>query len=453
MNVYKKYNIYDDKLLNEYILNLENKFNIVNEEKKYEKLVNFSKNENEPCSKWFRYREGFSNILVQDLIDESNIKEDEILVDPFCGSGTTLLVGLKNKLNCFGMDVNPISIYLTNFKCKTFNDNLVREYKEGIKDFSKKVKNITLLDEYRDKYSAIKKYFTEQNYRNLIIIKEYIDSIQNHKDLYEFFKIAYLCIIEKTSNRKRDGNGLKIVEAKINDVFQFFIDTLKGIIQDIEVTLMTNKKRSLAVLDTAENLKVEYTKVYSKKAKCIIFSPPYANSFDYFESYKLEIILCDFAKDKKDIDQYRKKAISSFVGIKKNTNDYMPIVKIAKEIENKIEWKENLTGKKDSRTRKVPNMLKGYFSDMENVISNCSEILEKNGKVYIVVDQSSYIGKVVPTDLLLCDLAEKYDFEVEKIIICRKARTSSQQIKLFPYLNDVLRGSILVLNKKGEKNE
>ena len=85
MNVYKKYNIYEDKLLNEYILNLENKFKIVNEEKKYEKLVNFSKNENEPCSKWFRYREGFSNILVQDLIDESNIKEDEILVDPFCG--------------------------------------------------------------------------------------------------------------------------------------------------------------------------------------------------------------------------------------------------------------------------------------------------------------------------------------------------------------------------------
>lgn len=453
MNVYKKYNIYEDKLLNSYIQNLENKYRIINEEKKYEKLVNFSKNVDEPCSKWFRYREGFSNILVQDLINDSKINENDVLIDPFCGSGTTLLVGLKNKLNCFGMDVNPISIYLTNFKCKKFDNEIVTEYKKGIKDFSKKILELDLTDEYKDKYSIVEKYFSEKNYKSLIIIKEYIDSIQNNKQLYDFFKIAYLCIIERTSNRKRDGNGLKTVETKIKDVFQFFIDTLNCIIQDIETMLIANSRNGVAVLDTAENLKTEYDKIYNKKAKCIIFSPPYANSFDYFESYKLEIILCDFAKDMKDINQFRRKAISSFVGTKKNTNEYVPISKIAKEIEDKIEWKENFTGKRDSRTRKVPNMLKGYFSDMENVISNCSKTLEKNGKVYIVVDQSSYIGKVVPTDLLLCDLAEKHDFSVEKIIVCRKARTSSQQIKLFPYLNEILRESILVLNKKGEINE
>lgn len=450
MNVYKKYSIYEDQSLNDYIQNLENKYKVINEEKKYEKLVNFSKNVDEPCSKWFRYREGFSNILVQDLIDDSKINENEILIDPFCGSGTTLLVGLKNKLNCFGMDVNPISIYLTNFKCKKFNRDMVNEYKQGIKDFYQKISSLVLTDEYKDKYSSVEKYFSTNNFKSLIIIKEYIDSIECNKELYDFFKIAYLCIIEKTSNRKRDGNGLKTVETKINDVFQYFIDTLNCIIQDIETTLITNSKNSTAILDTAENLKIEYGKIYDKKAKCIIFSPPYANSFDYFESYKLEIVLCDFAKDMKEINKYRKKAISSFVGTKKYTNEYTPIIKIAKEIENKIEWKENFTGKKDSRTRKVPNMLKGYFSDMENVISNCSDTLEKNGKAYIVVDQSSYIGKVVPTDLLLCDLAEKYDFEVEKIIVCRKARTSSQQIRLFPYLNDILRESILVLNKKGE---
>ena len=66
---------------------------------------------------------------------------------------------------------------------------------------------------------------------------------------------------------------------------------------------------------------------------------------------------------------------------------------------------------------------------------------------HIVIDQSSYLGKIVPSDLLFAYLAEEIGFKVKKIIECRNAKTSGQQVNQFPYLKNGLRESIVVLTK------
>ena len=117
------------------------------------------------------------------------------------------------------------------------------------------------------------------------------------------------------------------------------------------------------------------------------------------------------------------------------------------EIETAIPEKEARTGRKDARTRKVPKMIKGYFSDMEKVIAQSAEVLPSGKKCCIVVDQSAYLGRIVPTDLFLAAIAEDYGFKVNEIIVCRNAKTSGQQIRLYPYLKDSLRESIVVLER------
>ena len=91
-------------------------------------------------------------------------------------------------------------------------------------------------------------------------------------------------------------------------------------------------------------------------------------------------------------------------------------------------------------------MIKGYFADMREVIRQCGLCLEKD-KVYIVIDQSAYVGVIIPTDLLLAYISESVGFNVVSITECRKARTSTQQLKKYPYLKNVLRESIVELIK------
>lgn len=72
-----------------------------------EKLVTFEGNLGLPVYSWFFYKEGFSKQLVEDLLQEFYPEKKDILIlDPFCGSGTTLLAAKEKGLRSIGLDVN-----------------------------------------------------------------------------------------------------------------------------------------------------------------------------------------------------------------------------------------------------------------------------------------------------------------------------------------------------------
>jgi hypothetical protein len=440
----KEQQIYCNIDLQEFILALETKYPSIEDSMKYSSLVNFSDNVDVPFHKWFRYREGFAGRLIEELIKMSDVKKDEMIIDPFCGSGTTPVVAAMNGYSGFGVDVNPLSAFVSNVKMREYSADKIKKAEQLLEGIPQEIKI------NKSMYSDVKKYFEENNFNSLCRIKNYIDVIDDEivKDLY---LTAFICIVEACSNRWRDGNGLKTVKTKISDVNTVFAKKFLEIINDIKSSKAKIGGKGLCVADTANNLYDLYLNVSQNgemKAGTIIFSPPYPNSFDYFESYKLELIFADFAKNITDIGRLRQQAVRSFISVRQQKESDNYISMIAEEIEKAIPVKEAETGKKDIRTRKVPNMIKGYFCDMQEIIRQCGLCLGKGKKVYIVVDQSAYVGVIVPTDLLLAYLAEAVGFEVGKIIECRKARTSAQQLKRYPYLKDTLRESIVELIKK-----
>jgi site-specific DNA-methyltransferase (adenine-specific) len=123
------------------------------------------------------------------------------------------------------------------------------------------------------------------------------------------------------------------------------------------------------------------------------------------------------------------------------------VEKLSAEILKRIPEKEAETGVRDGRTRLVPNMLRGYFEDMNQVMKSGFDSLSSGGMMHIVVDQSAYVGVPIPTDLIFAALAKDIGYEVTGVISCRRANTSGQQLKKFPYLKDLLRESIVSLRK------
>ena len=436
--------VYGNQELQEFILHLVCRYNIKDLSYKYSNSVNFSENIEVPFHKWFRYREGFSGELIKELIKDSGASKDEIIIDPFSGSGTTPVVAVLEGYNGFGMDVNPLSTYIANVKMQKYTEFELQSCMTIINAIPENSEADT------NKYADISKYFELENFETLCILKEFIDKIDN-KNVKSIYLTAFLCIVESCSNRRRDGNGLKTVKTKITDVRSNFVVKLTEIVNDLKTTSHSFQSVGTCITGSATNLFEVYNKYNeSKKLKAgaIIFSPPYPNSFDYFESYKLELVFGDFAENIKGIKNFRQQAVRSFIGGRIQPESEKYINYIAEEIEKAIPIKEAETGKKDARTRKVPNMIKGYFSDMQEIIRQCGLCLEKGKKTYIVVDQSAYVGVIVPTDLLLAYLSEQEGFEVASIIECRKCRTSAQQLSRYPYLKNVLRESIVELVKK-----
>ena len=436
-------NVYVSSKLRKFLVDLESRYPIEDAQSKYQRLVNFSANVQVPYHQWFRYREGFAAELIQELIKMSGANSGEVIIDPFCGSGTTNVVAAMEGYPTLGLDVNPMSAFITNAKIDHYNDNELAETLslcEQLLHYQ--------ADDSEDEYSDIRRYFSEKNFCDLKKIRKFISRVPKGKTQNLLF-VAFLSIIEDCSDRKRDGNGLKTVPTKITDVMACYKNKVQLIVEDIRSNQSEHSVNGFGVYNSAFNLLEEYQRNCGDiKAGAIIFSPPYANSFDYFESYKLELVFGGYAEGVKGLNALRKKAVRSFIGAEKQAecDEFVDI--IADEIEAAIPEKEKETGRKDSRTRKVPNMLRGYFADMHEIIRQCSMCLEKGKRTYIVVDQSAYLGKIVPTDLLLAYYAEQEGFDVISIINCRKARTSTQQLNKYPYLKTALRESIVCLEKR-----
>src|ERR1700694_1373359 len=64
---------------------------------------------------WYRTVWGYSDHLVSGLLEEFATTKARVL-DPFCGSGTTLVESMKHGIASAGVDANPVSCFVARVK-------------------------------------------------------------------------------------------------------------------------------------------------------------------------------------------------------------------------------------------------------------------------------------------------------------------------------------------------
>lgn len=406
-----------------------------------------------PIQRWFPYREGYSTKLVNSFLTELNIMGN--VFDPFCGSGTTLLAARHNSLNSFGVDINPISTLVANVANKPY-------YKSDIDEIIKqltKIESVTKTKELiKSNFELAYKIFNEDILQALLHFKISIDKIENHK-VKDLFFVAWLSIIEKVSNIKKEGNGIKyknrkrtpngyidigkeewerkvFPDNKFNFVKSNLIRQINIILDDIRNNYGTCDNTTYIF----NNDCLKFPEYINDEIQLTFFSPPYCNCFDYFEIHKVELWLGGFINTKEEFKELRNK------GFRSNTNSLN-----GKDIKYFNSSVESLIGLFDIEklwSKKIPNVVRGYFDDTYSLLTRIFNQTEKNGYVGIVVGNSAYTGVIIPTDIIIADIAKSIGFEVKNIFITRHLTTSSQQkISLNP-VKEFLRESIILLRNE-----
>lgn len=422
---------------------IEGRYKYVDERNFFASLVNFSTAKGEPYQGWVRYREGYSTKLVSELIKRSHISpKSHFIADPMVGSGSTLISAIENGYCGFGVDVNPFCELIVRAK-------LLSPTQADIAAVNDVLQMISRLNVRRShKRTELLNFFSEENRNWLLTLKGAIKDIPEGA-AKTILTAAWFFCIEPCSNRKKDGNGLATRPSPVKDVREFFMSVVKRMLDDFNTSPLKHNQKSKVYVGSAcefSTYVADFTKISRKKLGAVIFSPPYANAFNYFESYKMELLFGELLS-LKDYKRQRGKLIRNFrICYGRTLKSEYPVVEaICQEINNEIPRKEEKSGKKDTRTRLMPNMLRAYFEDMGKVLQQIFDASPTGCRCHIVVDQSAYVGVIVPTDIILAWIGEQIGFKVEQISICRNAATSAQQFKQFPYLKNSLRESIVTL--------
>ncbi len=427
---------------------------IIDYTKTYSELVTFDPNKNTQIHRWYPLVEGFSSNLVKGIINEQETKP-EVCLDPFGGVGTTALTCQDLGIECISIEANPffydvakVKLGAKNYSVKEL-ETLLSDLETSLNKKRGKVKHPKLESKtFFEGSERLKWIFNKPSSNGIFDIVNEIDKlcVDNLVKYKSLLKVSLATILPEISNVFRNGKclsykkGWKDNKFSRKQVHNLFIKQTKDtILADLEKATFTsdvdNSNGNLLLGDSRAGINSN-----GHKIDLVITSPPYLNSRDYTDIYRLELWMLGYISNYESERELRKKALTSHVQIPLPQVAYPEI----EELKNAIEYLE----RKDTQlwNRNIPNMVRGYFNDIQNLLADLKEKLNNNARLFINVSNSSYANHIIEVDKIIAKASELIGYECEEIRIARKIKTSGQQFNSVDL--EKMRESLIVLKLK-----
>lgn len=357
---------------------------------------------------YYSYPAKFIPQIASRLILENSL-EGDIIIDPFMGSGTTIVEAILNNRNVIGCDVNYIAYLVAKSKITAINDSLLQ----------KEINQLKIDLEYRlnGKYEYYLKkslklipqnerldyWFKKPQKEILSVIFSRIQEIKN-ESVKNFINVAFSQILKSSSiwlqssvKPQRDYNK------KDNNVFELFMKRIK---------LMSKRNKDFFEIVNDKNNLENHIKadVYNCDARSIpcgdeiatliVTSPPYVTSYEYADLHQLPSLWFD---EINDLKSFRNKFIGSVFKTEENNIDVYSMT--AKDIINKL-----------GKSKKSKEIRKYYF-EMYECFCEMKRVLKPNGKVCIVIGNTNYKNVEILNHIVFIEQFNNLGFELEHIIV------------------------------------
>ncbi len=365
---------------------------------------------------WYPAR--FIPIIPAYLI-EALSDENDVILDPFCGSGTTVIEALKRNRNAIGFDIQPIAVFITNIKAKVLLDNdidisILKELRNYIYTVNNKNRlNRTLFERLITNipnYDQNKDWYHDETLTILAILFNQIENIPNGltKDICKLFFLSILMQSTGYENNKSYAYYADNVKPKkdklYKNAFNFYLQKLDKFLNEYKKKEFNNDKDIYHKIYN-ENAK-SISKFLSQEVDLIITSPPYLNVTDYITGYRLAFLWYDFISDESEFKKLRKQEIGS------------------------------------RSKRKNKNALENYLEEMNACLNEMGTVLKRNKYMCIVLGETKKNYDIIRGQLfehLIKNLKMKY---VDSYI-----RNIQKKFFIHPYGGGVKTEEILIFKK------
>lgn len=324
---------------------------------------------------WYPSR--FIPVIPCHLIKSLSHAGDTVL-DPFCGSGTTVLEALKLGRNAIGIDLNPIATFITSAKVNVLNRNNI-----SIQIIETILKDIDHLNVYANSINEINLFERESdllvdNIPNILensawyhpltlrmlghlynsIIK--IENIETRNLLLVFF-ISILIPSSSHENKKPYtyyADNVKPKDHTFKNSLTLYSKKLRSFCSDFTSSIDTITGIAEILTDDVRNLK---TCIKSDTpVDLVITSPPYLGVTDYVMGYRL-VYLWNIIKE--DYTQVKRSEIGA-------------------------RWRrKQATGTVD------------YLNALEHFLFDAVSLLKIGGYICLIIGESKKYREIVISDL------------------------------------------------------
>lgn len=389
-------------------------------------LATFLPNKRVPIYNWYYYKEGFSRDLAFFLIDYFGLKAGDRVLDPFCGTGTTLLACREKGINSIGTDVSDIAVFASRVKARDYNlEHLREEARNLFKD--KFVSPAVKIDS-----GVVMRCFSKYALESVIFFRDKIAKIEDEKTR-DFLMLALMVCAMEASSAKKTGRSIRAQKNQSAPPMKFLLKRrIKNMLRDLKKT--GSFKSAAEVMQTSATA----LNIGSNSVDAIITSPPYLGKTEYTQIYSIEQVLF--------FGGTGRPRVKSFIGEKECVVDVFHALRQAfpDELENHALQQAFPDKLENGEKYDLPKESFGYFHDLNLAILEMHRVLKSGGKAAIIVGEGCFPDRVVASDILLAELAEKAGFIVREIMVLNERWCMRDRTEKVGHLRE----SMIVLEKQ-----
>lgn len=357
------------------------------------------------------YRGKFFPQLVRSLMNLSSLPDGSTVLDPMCGSGTTLVEANLAGHNTIGVDLNPLSVLIAKTKCEilcTSPKSIIDDYewiKSSLLD-SSNLQNGSDLSYFRtlpqNDQNYLKSWFAPYVLSDLDLIATLLNKIKRSvcKNLF------WLClsdILRSVSYQKTDDLRVRreSVDSTDLDTISVYLSQLNQTVRHVVAFLLgetqTNHNKFEILEGDARELATLLTD-FKESPDVVITSPPYATALPYLDTDRLSLIYLKLLPR-----QEHRSTDYQMIGnreISENQRLNLWDIYIRQEQDLPLEIRDLISEVNEAyqntdvgfRRKNLPTLLAKYFLDMKRVLQQINCVVKNSSNIFIVVGDNHTIA-------------------------------------------------------------
>ncbi|NQT51262.1 DNA methyltransferase [bacterium] len=403
--------------------------------------------------------------FVRECIERFGLSPDHVVLDPFCGTGTTLVECKKLGIPSIGLEANPMGHFASSVKTDWSPDadalleharviadrTLDRLRRDGIEDeffFSQPSRPCVPLRSLPDEAM---KLLLKDSISPLPLHKTLclLDCMEEHRDerFYRHERVALATALVGDIGNLHFGPEVGVRNPKADaPVVSPWLHSVRAMARDLRhLGPLNGTPAQVCRADARQALAA----LKPQSVDAVITSPPYPNEKDYTRATRLESVLLGMVRSKAELRALKQGLVRSNtrnVYVADDDDQWVAEHPEVQRIAEAIEARRVELGKTSGFERNYHRVVTLYFGGMARHLASLRSALRPGAHLaYVVGDQASFLRVMIRTGNILADLAQSLGYELVGIDLFRTRLSTATRKQL--------REEVVVLRWPGERLE
>lgn len=373
----------------------------------------------------FRFPAKFHPPIVRQLLAAYTEPGDRVL-DPFCGSGTLLVEAGVLGRDAIGIDVDPVSVFVSNVKshalARSALDKTIEQLETVVEELQRSSGELATLaeqdlddDEYRKqlngawtpKIPRLEHWFYRYAIVDLAILLDAIEKLDAPETHRNFLKLVFAGSIRGASRADPvPVSGLEVTKIMLEkeeagravNVAGLFRRRLSQALTDMQSFYQARSPTAECRAIRADSAALRRN--LAPKVDAVITSPPYHGAVDYYRRHQLEMFWLGMTQNQSD----RLSLLEHYLGRPKVPLRHPFVSATSLELAGISAVEQEMREVSGERA----NAFKHYAIGMSKSIANVAQRMKPGAPFILVVGHSTWNGGSIDTSSLMEELARPH---------------------------------------------